>query len=243
MALARKILLADDDADVREGIGRLLRFEGYETVLAGDGRTAIDLLGVPHDPAAPDLVLMDVSMPELDGLAATRRIRASGSTVPILMLTGRTAVGDRIVALDNGADDYLSKPFAVDELLARVRALLRRSGRRAVDEQPPVPELEQLVFHDLVMDPRTRTVTRGGRPLELTRTEFLLLEYLLHHPGTVLTRARLHRHVWGFDFEPASNTLDVYVMYLRRKLESRGEPRLIHTVRGLGYTLRATPAG
>ncbi|SEE11723.1 two-component system, OmpR family, response regulator MprA [Streptomyces sp. 3213] len=238
MVEARKILLADDDADVREGIGRLLRFEGYETVLAGDGRTALDLLG-----GAPDLVLMDVSMPELDGLAATRRIRASGSTVPILMLTGRTAVGDRIVALDNGADDYLSKPFAVDELLARVRALLRRSGRRAADEPPPPPELEQLVFHDLVMEPRTRTVTRGGRPLELTRTEFLLLEYLLHRPGTVLTRPRLHRHVWGFDFEPASNTLDVYVMYLRRKLESRGEPRLIHTVRGLGYSLRATPAG
>ncbi|MFJ5308323.1 response regulator transcription factor [Streptomyces sp. NPDC088350] len=242
MALARKILLADDDADVREGLGRVLRFEGYETVLARDGRTALDLLGVPDDGAAPDLVLMDVSMPELDGLAATRRIRASGSTVPILMLTGRTAVGDRIVALDNGADDYLSKPFAVDELLARVRALLRRSGRRAGDEPLPAPEFEQLAFHDLVMDPRSRTVTRGGRPLELTRTEFLLLEYLLHHPGTVLTRSRLHRHVWGFDFEPASNTLDVYVMYLRRKLESRGEPRLIHTVRGLGYTLRATPA-
>ncbi|MEV0741029.1 response regulator transcription factor [Streptomyces sp. NPDC050549] len=239
MALARKILLADDDADVREGLGRVLRFEGYETVLVGDGRTALDLLGVPDDAAAPDLVLMDVTMPELDGLAATRRIRASGSTVPILMLTGRTAVGDRIVALDNGADDYLSKPFAVDELLARVRALLRRSGRRAGDEPLAAPQLEQLVFHDLVMDPRTRTVTRGGRPLELTRTEFLLLEYLLRHPATVLTRSRLHRHVWGFDFEPASNTLDVYVMYLRRKLESRGEPRLIHTVRGLGYTLRA----
>lgn len=243
MALARKILLADDDADVREGLGRVLRFEGYETVLVGDGRTAIDLLGVPDDDAAPDLVLMDVTMPELDGLAATRRIRASGSTVPILMLTGRTAVGDRIVALDNGADDYLSKPFAVDELLARVRALLRRSGRRETSDPLPPPELEQLVFHDLVMDPRTRTVTRGGRPLELTRTEFVLLEYLLHHPGTVLTRPRLHRQVWGFDFEPASNTLDVYVMYLRRKLESRGEPRLIHTVRGLGYSLRATPAG
>ncbi|MFJ9634139.1 response regulator transcription factor [Streptomyces sp. NPDC101175] len=235
MAEARKILLADDDVDVREGIGRLLRFEGYETVLAGDGRTALDLLG-----GEPDLVLMDVTMPGLDGLAATRRIRASGCTVPILMLTGRTAVGDRIVALDNGADDYLSKPFAVEELLARVRALLRRSGRRAADEAPPAPELERLVFHDLVMDPGPRTVTRGGRPLELTRTEFLLLEYLLRHPGTVLTRARLHRHVWGFDFEPASNTLDVYVMYLRRKLESRGEPRLIHTVRGLGYTLRGT---
>jgi two-component system response regulator MprA len=247
--MARKILLADDDVDVREGLDRVLRFEGYETVLAGDGRTALDLLGVslgvPEDAAAPDLVLMDVTMPELDGLAATRRIRASGSTVPILMLTGRDAVGDRIVALDNGADDYLSKPFAVEELLARVRALLRRSAQRTVDDDPddPLADLERLAFQDLFMDLRTRTVTRGGRALDLTRTEFLLLEYLLRHPSAALTRSRIHRHVWGFDFEPASNTLDVYVMYLRRKLESRGEPRLIHTVRGLGYSLRATPVG
>lgn len=233
--MARKILLADDDVDVREGLGRLLRFEGYETVLAGDGRTALALLGV-----SPDLVLMDVTMPELDGLAATRRIRASGCTVPILMITGRDAVGDRIVALDNGADDYLSKPFAVEELLARVRALLRRSNQQEIRTDPPAA-LERLVFGDLVMDLPTRVVTRGGRPVELTRTEFLLLEYLLHHPGTALTRPQIHRQVWGFDFEPASNTLDVYVMYLRRKLESRGEPRLIHTVRGLGYSLRSTP--
>jgi two-component system response regulator MprA len=238
--MARKILLADDDVDVREGLGRLLRFEGYETVLAGDGRAVLDLIGVPE--GDPDLVLMDVTMPELDGLAATRRIRASGCMVPILMLTGRHAVGDRIVALDNGADDYLSKPFAIEELLARVRALLRRSARPETRPDTPA-ELEQLVFGDLVMDLRTRAVTRGGRPVELTRTEFLLLEYLLHHPGAALTRSRIHRHVWGFDFEPASNTLDVYVMYLRRKLESRGEPRLIHTVRGLGYSLRATPLG
>ncbi|WP_329350280.1 response regulator transcription factor [Streptomyces sp. NBC_01261] len=238
--MARKILLADDDVDVREGLGRLLRFEGYETVLAGDGRTALDLLGAPDDAAAPDLVLMDVTMPELDGLAATRRIRASGSTVPILMITGRNAVGDRIVALDNGADDYLSKPFAVEELLARVRALLRRGAQRpAADEHPP--ELERLVFHDLVMDLRTRTVARDGLPLDLTRTEFLLLEHLLRHPGAALTRSQIHRQVWGFDFEPASNTLDVYVMYLRRKLESRGGPRLIHTLRGLGYSLRIAP--
>ena len=243
--MARKILLADDDVDVREGLGRLLRFEGYETVLAGDGRTALALLGlslgVPEDAGAPDLVLMDVTMPELDGLAATRRIRASGSTVPILMLTGRDAVGDRIVALDNGADDYLSKPFAVEELLARVRALLRRSAPGQTPLDPP-DALERLVFDDLVMDLRTRVVTRDGRLLDLTRTEFLLLEYLLRYPATALTRSRIHRHVWGFDFEPASNTLDVYVMYLRRKMESRGEPRLIHTVRGLGYSLRATPS-
>jgi two-component system response regulator MprA len=233
--MARKILLADDDVAVREGLGRLLRFEGYETVLAGDGRTAVELV---RD--GPDLVLMDVTMPQLDGLAATRRIRASGCTVPILMITGRNAVGDRIVALDNGADDYLTKPFDAEELLARVRALLRRSPRPFVPHQPG--PAEQLSFQDVAIDLRSRTVTRGGRPLDLTRTEYGLLEYLMRHPAKVLSRAQILKEVWGFDFEPASNTLDVYVMYLRRKLESRGEPRLIQTVRGLGYTLRS-PAG
>ncbi|MHC3469042.1 response regulator transcription factor [Streptomyces sp. 7R007] len=231
--MARKILLADDDAAVREGIGRLLRFEGYETLLAEDGRAALDLVADP-----PDLILMDVTMPVLDGLAATRRIRASGSTVPILMITGRDAVGDRIVALDNGADGYLMKPFAAEELLARVRALLRRSPK-----EPPAraPEAgDRLVFADVSLCRRTRTVTRGGRPLDLTKTEYLLLEYLMRHPGKVLTRRQILKHVWGFDFEPTSNTLDVYVMYLRRKLESRGAPRLVQTVRGLGYSLRVT---
>ncbi|MFJ6086589.1 response regulator transcription factor [Streptomyces sp. NPDC092369] len=233
--MARKILLADDDEDVRDGVGRLLRFEGYETVLAGDGRAALDLMGVPE--GEPDLVLMDVTMPELDGLAATRRIRASGCMVPILMLTGRHAVGDRIVALDNGADDYLMKPFATEELLARVRALLRRAPRGAVAE----PKRDQrLDFQDVAMDLRTRTVTRGDRPLGLTKTEYLLLEYLMRHPAKVLSRSQILKEVWGFDFEPTSNTLDVYVMYLRRKLESRGEPRLIQTVRGLGYSLKVT---
>ncbi|KOU56729.1 transcriptional regulator [Streptomyces sp. MMG1533] len=230
--MARKILLADDDEAVREGVGRLLRFEGYETVLAGDGRTALELIGVPED--APDLVLMDVTMPELDGLAATRRIRASGSTVPILMITGRHAVGDRIVALDNGADGYLTKPFATEELLARVRALLRRAPR-----VPAVEADDRLSFQDVVLDPRVRTVTRAGRPLDLTPTEYALLEYLMRHPERVLGRSRILKDVWGFDFEPASNTLDVYVMYLRRKLERCGRPRLIRTVRGLGYALRA----
>ncbi|MCX4763155.1 response regulator transcription factor [Streptomyces sp. NBC_01275] len=235
---AGRILLADDDEDVREGIGRLLRFEGYETVLAGDGRLALDLVGAPD---APDLVLMDVTMPGLDGLAATRRIRASGCTVPILMITGRDAVGDRIVALDNGADDYLMKPFAVEELLARVRALLRRGdprrrgpGRRSTARA----DTHLLAFQDVAMDPASRTVTRGERPLDLTRTEYSLLEYLLRHPAKVLSRSQILRDVWGFDFEPTSNTLDVYVMYLRRKLEHHGEPRLIQTVRGLGYILR-----
>ncbi|MER6127052.1 response regulator transcription factor [Streptomyces sp. NPDC001795] len=231
--MARKILLADDDQAVREGLDRVLRFEGYETVLAGDGREALDIVGGPGE--WPDLVLMDVIMPGLDGLAATRRIRASGSTVPILMLTGRDALGDRVVALDNGADDYLMKPFAVEELLARVRALLRRSPRRA--ERPAVP-YDRLSFEDVLMDRRTRTVTRSGQVLDLTKTEYSLLEYLLRHPGKVLSRAQILKEVWGFDFEPASNTLDVYVMYLRRKLERQGRARVIQTVRGLGYSLR-----
>ncbi|MFK0283787.1 response regulator transcription factor [Streptomyces sp. NPDC090499] len=235
--MARKILLADDDAAVRDGIGRLLRFEGYETVLAGDGRVALDLVGAPE--SEPDLVLMDVEMPGLDGLAATRRIRASGSTVPILMITGRNAVGDRIVALDNGADGYLAKPFAAEELLARVRALLRRSPRRegATGTGPGGDRF--LGFDDVSMDLRARTVHRGEQAIDLTKTEYALLEFLLRHPGRVLSRERILRDVWGFEFAPASNTLDVYIMYLRRKLESRGEPRLIHTVRGLGYTLRS----
>lgn len=233
---AGRILLADDDEDIREGLGRLLRFEGYETLLADDGRLALDLLGAPG--GAPDLVLMDVTMPGLDGLAATRRIRASGCTVPILMITGRAAVGDRIVALDNGADDYLAKPFAVEELLARVRALLRRAARRMPSPQGRTAA-EHLTFHDVTMDLTSRTVTRALRPLDLTRTEYTLLEYLLRHPAKVLSRSQILHDVWGFDFEPTSNTLDVYVMYLRRKLEHYGEPRLIQTVRGLGYMLRA----
>ncbi|MFE7166846.1 response regulator transcription factor [Streptomyces sp. NPDC057616] len=203
-----------------------------------DGRTAVELAGVSGvsgDP--PDFVLMDVTMPGLDGLAATRRIRASGSTAPILMITGRDAVGARIVALDNGADGYLMKPFAAEELLARVRALLRRVPRQAI---AAARAADGLAFQDLTLDPRTRAVTRGGRRLELTRTEYLLLEYLMRHPGRVLARRQILEDVWGFDYEPASNTLDVYVMYLRPKLASRGERRIVRTVRGLGHTLRAT---
>jgi two-component system, OmpR family, response regulator MprA len=185
---------------------------------------------------------MDVTMPGLDGLAATRRLWASGCTVPILMLTGRNAVGDRIVALGNGADDYLAKPFAVEEPLARVRTLLRRSPRRAEPAGRSGDGAARPAFQDVALDPGTRTITRGERPLDLTRTEFALLEYLLRHPGKVLSRRQILRDVWGFDFEPASNTLDVYVMYPRQKTESHGEPRLIHTARGLGHSLRGGSA-
>jgi two-component system response regulator MprA len=225
------ILVAEDNLDQRSLYVAILTSAGYRVLEAGDGAEAVDVA----QRALPDLVLMDVTMPGLDGLAATRRIRASGSTVPILMITGRDAVGDRIVALDNGADDYLMKPFAAEELLARVRALLRRCPEP--QQASPGPG-ERLAFADVAMDRPTRTVTRADRPLVLTRTEYALLEYLLLHPARVLSRAQILKEVWGFDFEPTSNTLDVYVMYLRRKLESRGEPRLIHTVRGLGYTLR-----
>ncbi|MEU1807207.1 response regulator transcription factor [Streptomyces sp. NPDC019937] len=240
-----RILVVDDEPSVREAIGRALRFEGYEVDSAEDGLTA--LRRVEEEP--PDLVLLDVMMPGLDGLAVARRLRASGRTVPIMMVTGRDSVGDRIVGLDNGADDYLVKPYAAEELLARVRALLRR-GRAAPAASPAVvpspwqaparPEPgAQLAFEGMTLDTLTRQVTRSGRRLDLTRTEFALLKLFLSRPRQVLSRAAILRDVWGFDFEPSSNTLDVYVMYLRRKTEAGGEPRVVHTVRGVGYVLRA----
>jgi two-component system response regulator MprA len=172
----------------------------------------------------------------MDGLTAARRIRGAGDTTPILMLTARDTVGDRVTGLDAGADDYLVKPFELDELFARVRALLRRSSYAAASAA--AQEDEALTFADLRMDLATREVTRGGRPVELTRTEFTLLEMFMAHPRQVLTREQILKAVWGFDFEPSSNSLDVYVMYLRRKTEAGGEPRLVHTVRGVGYVLR-----
>lgn len=175
-------------------------------------------------------------MPRMDGLTAARRIRGVGDTTPILMLTARDTVGDRVTGLDAGADDYLVKPFELDELFARVRALLRRSSYAA--SRAGVEEDEALTFADLRMDLATREVTRTGRPVELTRTEFTLLEMFMAHPRQVLTREQILKAVWGFDFEPSSNSLDVYVMYLRRKTEAGGEPRLVHTVRGVGYVLR-----
>ncbi|MFF5787299.1 response regulator transcription factor [Streptomyces sp. NPDC012693] len=230
---AERILIVDDEPAVREALRRSLAFEGYGTQDAVDGLDALARM----ESYAPDLVVLDVQMPRMDGLTAARRIRASGSTVPILMLTARDTVGDRVTGLDAGADDYLVKPFELDELFARIRALLRRSSYAAATAAAPA-DTDVLAFEDLRMDLATREVTRGGRTVELTRTEFTLLEMFLAHPRQVLTREQILKAVWGFDFEPSSNSLDVYVMYLRRKTEAGGEPRLVHTVRGVGYALR-----
>ncbi|MCJ0873635.1 response regulator transcription factor [Streptomyces sp. AP-93] len=236
----QRILVVDDEPAVREALRRSLAFEGYGTQTAVDGLDALD----KADSYAPDLIILDIQMPRMDGLTAARRLRAAGSTTPVLMLTARDTVGDRVTGLDAGADDYLVKPFELDELFARVRALLRRSSYAAPSGGDGGPgDADALTFGDLRMDLATREVTRGGRPVELTRTEFTLLEMFLAHPRQVLTREQILKTVWGFDFEPSSNSLDVYVMYLRRKTEAGGEPRLVHTVRGVGYVLRAAGAG
>ncbi|WP_221348321.1 response regulator transcription factor [Streptomyces beigongshangae] len=229
----QRILIVDDEPAVREALQRSLAFEGYGTEVAVDGADALEKSLAYR----PDLVVLDIQMPRMDGLTAARRMRGAGTTTPILMLTARDTVGDRVTGLDAGADDYLVKPFELDELFARVRALLRRSSYAAAAVGAPADDA--LVFGDLRMDLATREVTRGGRPVELTRTEFTLLEMFLAHPRQVLTREQILKAVWGFDFEPSSNSLDVYVMYLRRKTEAGGEPRLVHTVRGVGYVLRS----
>ncbi|MFE0458665.1 response regulator transcription factor [Kitasatospora sp. NPDC058965] len=236
-----RLLVVDDEPALRDALESSLAFEGYEVITATDGFEALDAV----EREKPDLVLLDIMMPRMDGLTAVRRMRSRGDTAPVLMLTARDAVGDRVTGLDVGADDYLAKPFELDELLARVRALLRRNAlaaeaaaRAAVVED----ESEVLAFADLRMNTATREVTRDNRPVELTRTEFMLLEMFLAHPRQVLTREQILKAVWGFDFEPSSNSLDVYVMYLRRKTEQGGMPRLIQTVRGVGYALRA-PSG
>ncbi|WP_405439764.1 response regulator transcription factor [Streptomyces avidinii] len=233
-----RILVVDDEPAVREALRRSLAFEGYAVQTAVDGIDALDRAAS----YAPDLIVLDIQMPRMDGLTAARRLRAAGSVTPILMLTARDTVGDRVTGLDAGADDYLVKPFELDELFARVRALLRRSSYAAPQTGTETPE-DALTFGDLRMDLATREVTRAGRPVELTRTEFTLLEMFLAHPRQVLTREQILKTVWGFDFEPSSNSLDVYVMYLRRKTEAGGEPRLVHTVRGVGYALRAGEGG
>jgi two-component system response regulator MprA len=226
-----RILVADDDRPVRESLRRSLSFNGYDVELAADGLEALQAIADQR----PDALVLDVMMPRMDGLETCRRLRASGDDLPVLMLTAREMVSDRVAGLDAGADDYLPKPFALEELLARLRALLRRV-HGAGDLKGEV-----LSFADLSMDLGTREVRRGSREIRLTRTEFSLLELLMQNPRRVLSRARILEEVWGYDFPTTENSLEVYVGYLRRKTEAEGEPRLIHTVRGVGYALRETP--
>jgi two-component system response regulator MprA len=221
-----KILVVDDERAVRESLRRALELEGYEIDLAEGGEEALRRLA---SNAEPDAMILDVLMPGVDGLEVCRRLRSDGSRLPVLMLTARVEVEDRVEGLDAGADDYLTKPFALDELKARLRALLRRATDGAGGT---------LRFADLELDPGTREVRRRGEPIELTRTEFSLLELFLRNPRQVLTRSIIFERVWGYDFGYASNSLDVYIGYLRRKTEAGGKPRLIHTVRGVGYALR-----
>jgi two-component system response regulator MprA len=232
-----RILVVDDEAAVRDSLSRTLRFEGYEVSVAEDGLAALDQIA-RHE---PDAVILDVMMPRLDGLETCRRVRADGRLLPVLMLTARDTVGDRVAGLDAGADDYLIKPFALQELLARLRALLRRSLLVGPDTPAAAPVTGALHFADLTLDPVTREVRRAGREIRLTRTEFSILEVFLRHPRQVLTRPVLFERVWGYDFGETSNSLHVYLGYLRRKLEAAGEPRLLHTVRGVGFVLREQP--
>lgn len=227
------VLVVDDDRAVRESLRRSLEFNGYTVDTASDGAEALARAAGIH----PDAIVMDVMMPRLDGLETTRMLRAAGNDVPVLVLTAREAVSDRVDGLDAGADDYLVKPFALEELLARLRALLRRSQRSEDDE----PRDEPLHYADLSLDPETREVSRGERAISLTRTEFALVELFLRRPKRVLERSFILEEVWGFDFPTTANSLEVYVGYVRRKLEAEGEPRLIHTIRGVGYVLRDSP--
>ena len=216
----------DDDPALRSALDRALKLEGYRVSFAHDGRQALQMI----TGGAQDAVILDLGLPLMDGVEVCRRVRERGDRTPVLMLTARDAVSDRVEGLDAGADDYLVKPFALDELLARLRALLRRTVA--------TPAEGILKFADTVLDLQTMEVRRGKRDLELTRTEFRLLELFMRNPRVVLTRSRIFEEVWGYDFGASSNALEVYISYLRRKLEVDGEPRLIHTVRGVGYTLR-----
>ncbi|THJ75392.1 response regulator transcription factor [Candidatus Frankia alpina] len=235
-----RVLVVDDDAAVRESLERSLRFEGYEVTTAIDGADALDAVGRDQ----PDIVVLDVMMPRIDGLETCRQLRARGDDVPVLMLTARDGLADRVSGLDVGADDYLVKPFALEELFARLRALTRRAALAARAAGPGgvggpggVPG-SVLRYGGVDLDQASRQVTRGERELTLTKTEFELLELFLSHPRQVLSRSMIMERVWGYDFGPTSNSLEVFVSYLRRKLEAGGEPRLLHTVRGVGYVLR-----
>jgi two-component system response regulator MprA len=223
------IAIVDDDAAIRTALGRALRMENYDVELFDDGTSALKAIQL----RAPDAIVLDLQLPDIDGLEICRRIRRSGDATPILMLTARDAVNDRVAGLDVGADDYLVKPFDLAELLARLRALLRRHN--VLDGDGTV-----LRFEDLSLSPQTREVHRGTRSVELTKIEFDLLELFLHHPRQVLTRDQILDLVWGYNFDSGTNSLAVYIGYLRRKLEEASEPRLIQTVRGVGYALRTT---
>lgn len=227
MAGRAVVLVVEDDPAVRASLERSLAFEGYTVVTAADGEAGLAAV----TDRRPDAVVLDLGLPRIDGLEVCRRLRAAGDAVPILMLTARESTGDRVRGLDAGADDYLPKPFALEELFARVRALLRRSGAAAGARAV-------LAIDDLRLDTAGREAFRAGRQLTLTRTEYELLEHLMLHPRQVLTRAQILAEVWGYDFDPGSNTLEVYIGYLRRKTEEGGLPRLVHTVRGVGYVVR-----
>lgn len=229
-----KILVVDDEQAVRESLRRSLRFNGYDVILAEDGEQALGFIRQHH----PDLVILDVLMPKMDGLSVCRVLREGGDHTPVLMLTARDDVADRVAGLDAGADDYLPKPFALEELLARVRSLLRRT--RNVSDTTASIERATLVFQDLTINTETRDVYRGTRPITLTRTEFALLLLLMQNARRVLSRQQILEEVWGYDFPTSGNALEVYIGYLRRKTEAEGETRLIHTVRGVGYVLRET---
>ena len=228
-----KILVVDDDQAVRESLRRSLIFNGYTVVLARDGQEALDSIATER----PDMAILDVMMPKIDGLQVCRQLRSQGNELPILLLTARDSVSERVAGLDAGADDYLAKPFALEEMLARTRSLIRRASRPAttLNDSPGY-----LSFEDLTMNPETRDVKRGDRQISLTRTEFALLELLMRNPRKVLNRSTILEDVWGYDFPTSGNALEVYIGYLRRKTEAGGESRLIHTVRGVGYALRET---
>lgn len=228
-----KILIVDDEQAVRESLRRSLSFNGYDIELASDGLEAVDVVHREN----PDLIILDVNMPNMDGLEVCRVLRSEGWGRPILMLTARDGVSDRVAGLDAGADDYLPKPFALEELLARVRSLVRRAAADAVGGTT-ADSISKFSFEDLNLDADTREVSRGGRVISLTRTEFSLLQLLMENPRKVLSRNTILEEVWGYDFPTSGNALEVYIGYLRKKTEAAGEPRLIHTVRGVGYVLR-----
>lgn len=227
-----KILVVDDEQAVRESLRRSLRFNGYEVLTANDGLEAVETVRAEN----PELLILDIMMPNMDGLEVCRTLRSEGWDRPILVLTARDGVSDRVSGLDAGADDYLPKPFALEELLARVRSLVRRAAADSIAAEAPVES--KLSFEDLELDADTREVSRGGRAISLTRTEFALLQLLMENPRKVLSRSKILEEVWGYDFPTSGNALEVYIGYLRKKTEGEGDTRLIHTVRGVGYVLR-----